>query len=71
MTAWRWSTSTPEHLFAAGYAACFGGAVDFVGESKVSAAVSMALTVEDASMALETLAHAAHEKIWRRAAMWK
>lgn len=25
-------TSTPEHLFAAGYAACFGGALDFVGK---------------------------------------
>lgn len=25
-------TVTPEHLFAAGYAACFGGAVDFVGK---------------------------------------
>jgi osmotically inducible protein OsmC len=25
-------TATPEHLFAAGYAACFGGAVDFVGK---------------------------------------
>jgi len=24
---------TPEHLFAAGYAACFGGAVDFVAKS--------------------------------------
>lgn len=24
-------TTTPEHLFAAGYAACFGGALDFVG----------------------------------------
>lgn len=24
-------TSTPEHLFAAGYAACFGGALDFCG----------------------------------------
>jgi lipoyl-dependent peroxiredoxin len=24
------NTTTPEHLFAAGYAACFGGAVDFV-----------------------------------------
>jgi Ohr subfamily peroxiredoxin len=23
-------TTTPEHLFAAGYAACFGGAVEFV-----------------------------------------
>jgi Ohr subfamily peroxiredoxin len=27
----RPGTSTPEHLFAAGYAACFGGALDFVG----------------------------------------
>jgi len=25
-------TGTPEHLFAAGYAACFGGAVDFVAK---------------------------------------
>jgi Ohr subfamily peroxiredoxin len=25
-------TATPEHLFAAGYAACFGGAIDFVGK---------------------------------------
>src|SRR6201998_4478000 len=24
------NTGTPEHLFAAGYAACFGGALDFV-----------------------------------------
>lgn len=24
------NTTTPEHLFAAGYAACFGGALDFV-----------------------------------------
>jgi len=27
-------TATPEHLFAAGYAACFGGALDFVGRQK-------------------------------------
>jgi osmotically inducible protein OsmC len=26
----RAETTTPEHLFATGYAACFGGAVDFV-----------------------------------------
>ena len=26
--------STPEHLFAAGYAACFNGALDFVASSK-------------------------------------
>ena len=27
-------TTTPEHLFACGYAACFGGAVDFVASQK-------------------------------------
>lgn len=27
-------TATPEHLFAAGYAACFGGALDFIAKSK-------------------------------------
>ena len=27
-------TATPEHLFAAGYAACFGGAIDFVGRQQ-------------------------------------
>ena len=30
----RPNTTTPEHLFAAGYAACFGGALDFVGKQK-------------------------------------
>lgn len=42
-------TATPEHLFAAGYAACFGGAVDFIGKQqkkdaskvKVTSAVSI------------------------------
>jgi lipoyl-dependent peroxiredoxin len=42
-------TTTPEHLFAAGYAACFGGALDFVAKShkkdasqaKVTCAVSI------------------------------
>lgn len=42
-------TATPEHLFAAGYAACFGGAIDFVGKqhkkdaskAKVTADVSI------------------------------
>ena len=29
----RPGTTTPEHLFAAGYAACFGGAVDFIAKS--------------------------------------
>ncbi len=27
-------TTTPEHLFAAGYAACFGGALDFVASQQ-------------------------------------
>jgi Ohr subfamily peroxiredoxin len=26
------NTTTPEHLFAAGYAACFGGACEFMGK---------------------------------------
>jgi lipoyl-dependent peroxiredoxin len=42
-------TATPEHLFAAGYAACFGGALDFVARqqkkdasrAKVTCAVSI------------------------------
>ena len=42
-------TATPEHLFAAGYAACFGGALDFVASrqkknatnAKVTCAVSI------------------------------
>ena len=42
-------TATPEQLFAAGYAACFGGALDFVGKqhkkdaskAKVTCAVSI------------------------------
>jgi len=42
-------TATPEHLFAAGYAACFGGALDYVAKqhkknaagARVTAAVSI------------------------------
>jgi len=42
-------TATPEHLFAAGYAACFGGALDYVAaqqkknatQAKVTCAVSI------------------------------
>jgi Ohr subfamily peroxiredoxin len=30
----RPGAATPEHLFAAGYAACFGGALDFVAKQK-------------------------------------
>jgi Ohr subfamily peroxiredoxin len=45
----RAGTATPEHLFAAGYAACFGGALDYVAKqnrkdaagAKVTCAVSI------------------------------
>ena len=45
----RSGTTTPEHLFAAGYAACFGGALDYVAKqkkkdaskAKITAAVSI------------------------------
>jgi osmotically inducible protein OsmC len=30
----RAGTATPEHLFAAGYAACFGGALDFIAKQQ-------------------------------------
>jgi lipoyl-dependent peroxiredoxin len=32
------ATTTPEHLFAAGYAACFGGALDFAATQKKKSA---------------------------------
>jgi lipoyl-dependent peroxiredoxin len=42
-------TSTPEHLFAAGYAACFGGALDYVAtqnkRNAKSAAVSCSVSI--------------------------
>lgn len=37
-------TATPEHLFAAGYAACFGGAIDFVGRQHKKDASKAAVT---------------------------
>lgn len=37
-------TATPEHLFAAGYAACFGGAVDFVAKQQKKDASKAAVT---------------------------
>jgi lipoyl-dependent peroxiredoxin len=37
-------TTTPEHLFAAGYAACFGGALDFVGKQHKKDASHAAVT---------------------------
>src|SRR5438270_3422929 len=42
-------TATPEHLFAAGYAACFGGALDYVArqhkKDAASARVTCAVTI--------------------------
>jgi lipoyl-dependent peroxiredoxin len=37
-------TTTPEHLFAAGYAACFGGALDFVAKQHKKDATHAAVT---------------------------
>ena len=39
-------TTTPEHLFAAGYAACFGGAVEFVASQKKKDAKGITVTCE-------------------------
>src|SRR6476646_12223691 len=36
----RPGTATPEHLFAAGYAACFGGALDYVAKQHKQDAAS-------------------------------
>src|SRR6267142_3568689 len=38
------ATATPEHLFAAGYAACFGGALDFVAKQKKKDAARARIT---------------------------
>src|SRR5213596_1264809 len=37
-------TATPEHLFAAGYAACFGGALDFVAKPQKKNVASAKIT---------------------------
>jgi len=37
-------TTTPEHLFAAGYAACFGGALDYVATQKQRSAKTAVIT---------------------------
>src|ERR1700751_2076041 len=37
-------TATPEHLFAAGYAACFGGALDFVAKQQKKDATKAKIT---------------------------
>jgi Ohr subfamily peroxiredoxin len=40
------NTTTPEHLFAAGYAACFGGALDFVGKQQKKDATKARVTAD-------------------------
>ena len=40
----RPGTTTPEHLFAAGYAACFGGAIDFVARQQKKDATKAQVT---------------------------
>jgi lipoyl-dependent peroxiredoxin len=40
----RPGTATPEHLFAAGYAACFGGALDFVAKQQKKDATKAKVT---------------------------
>jgi osmotically inducible protein OsmC len=37
-------TTTPEHLFAAGYAACFGGALDYVATQRNKSAKGASVT---------------------------
>jgi lipoyl-dependent peroxiredoxin len=38
------NTTTPEHLFATGYAACFGGAIDFVAKQRKQDAAKAKIT---------------------------
>jgi len=40
------NTTTPEHLFAAGYAACFGGALEFVASQHKVKASDVTITCE-------------------------
>ena len=40
----RPNTTTPEHLFAAGYAACFGGALDYVSKQHHKNAANATIT---------------------------
>ena len=39
-------TTTPEHLFACGYAACFGGALDFVAKQHKKDATRAVITAD-------------------------
>jgi len=45
----RPNTTTPEHLFAVGYAACFGGALDFVAVQKKKNAKGATVTCSGTS----------------------
>src|ERR1051326_3436766 len=38
------NTATPEHLFAAGYAACFGGALDYIAKQAKKNAANARIT---------------------------
>ena len=40
------NTTTPEHLFAAGYAACFAGAVDFVASQHKKSITGLTVTCD-------------------------
>jgi lipoyl-dependent peroxiredoxin len=40
------NTTTPEHLFAAGYAACFGGALDYVAKQHKKDATDARVTAD-------------------------
>jgi lipoyl-dependent peroxiredoxin len=42
------NTTTPEHLFAAGYAACFGGALEFVASQHKKNVTGSVVTCETA-----------------------
>jgi lipoyl-dependent peroxiredoxin len=42
------NTTTPEHLFAAGYAACFGGALEFVASQHKKSVAGAVVTCETA-----------------------
>ena len=60
------NSATPEHLFAAGYAACFGGAPDFAKSRRSSGA---GRATEAASVWLSRCAsrtRACHRTNWRR-----
>lgn len=39
-------TATPEHLFAAGYAACFGGAMEYLARQRKLDAAGLAVTAD-------------------------